>query len=123
MKVKGDADNGGLNNFGAFLKARILFDWVVQDMEQLQKIPMCRRLVSQQVASADSICANIEEGYGRQSSREYRQFLSIARGSAQETRGRYERLARWFPIQTIQERTALCDEIIGIITATIRRLE
>jgi four helix bundle protein len=109
-----------LAEFGAFIKARKLFDLVVQDMERLQEIPMCWRLIGQQVASADSICANIEEGYGRQSSREYHQFLSYARGSTQETRGRYERMAHWLPPETIQARIALCDEILGIITVTMR---
>ena len=114
--------SGGLSNFGAFIKARMLFDLVVQDMQQLQDIPMCWRLVGQQVASADSICANIEEGYGRKGSREYRQFLCFSRGSAQETRGRYERMTHWLPAETIKQRTALCDEIIGILTATVNRI-
>jgi four helix bundle protein len=113
---------GGIGRFGAFRKARELFDLVVHDMEQLQDVPMCWRLIGQQVASADSICSNIEEGYGRRSSREYRHYLSIARGSAQETRGRYERMAHWIPQTTIHARRALCDEIIAIITSTMRRL-
>jgi hypothetical protein len=44
---------GQLEDFGAFRKARELFDLVVQDMAQLQEIPMCWRLAGQQVASAD----------------------------------------------------------------------
>lgn len=91
-------------------------------MGKIQNIPMCWRLVGQQVASADSICANIEEGYGRQGTREYRQFLSYARGSAQETRGRYDRMSNWLSADIITARMALCDEIIGILTATINRL-
>lgn len=111
-----------LQNFGAFIKSRQLFDFVVADMERVQSNPLCWRLVGQQVASADSICANIEEGYGRQSSKEYRNFLSIARGSAQETRGRYERMAHWLPADLVRHRTEICDEIIGILTVTIQRL-
>jgi len=55
----------GLEQFGAYKKARELFDLVAKDMEALKKDPRCYRLIAQQVASADSICANIEEGYGR----------------------------------------------------------
>ena len=56
----------GLEQFGGYQKARQLFDLVVKDMELLKTNPMCYRLVSQQIGSADSICANIiEEGYGR----------------------------------------------------------
>jgi hypothetical protein len=49
-----------LESFGAYQKARQLFDLVVQDMTELKKEPLCYRLVTQQTASADSICANME---------------------------------------------------------------
>ena len=55
----------GLEQFGAYRKAMELFDLVVRDMEGLKADPHCYRLIAQQVASADSICVNIEEGYGR----------------------------------------------------------
>ncbi len=54
----------GLEQFGAYQKSQKLFDLVVKDTEALKKDPRCYRLIAQQVASADSICANIEEGYG-----------------------------------------------------------
>jgi len=112
----------GLEQFGAYKKARELFDFVIKDMEALKKDPLCYRLIAQQVASADSICANIEEGYGRQSRVEYTRFLDIARGSARETRGRYERLKHWLTEDVIKQRIALLDEIIGILTASIVRM-
>ena len=65
----------GLEQFGAYQKAQELFDLVVGDMQVLKADPRCYRLIAQQVASADSICANIEEGYGRQSRVEYVRFL------------------------------------------------
>lgn len=111
-----------LEEFGAYRKARELFDLVVADMELLQREPLCFKLVSQQIGSADSICANIEEGHGRLSRPEYVRFLDFARGSARETRGRYLRMTCWLGEDVIRERTALADEIIGILTATIERL-
>ena len=51
----------GLEQFGAYQKARQLFDLVAADMEKLKTNPLCYRLVSQQISSTDSICANIEE--------------------------------------------------------------
>jgi four helix bundle protein len=109
----------GLEQFGAYQKARQLFDLVAADMEKLRTNPLCYRLVSQQIGSADSICANIEEGYGRLSRIEYIRFLDIARGSARETRGRYERMKHWLPEDVIKERIKLLDEIIGILTRSI----
>jgi four helix bundle protein len=109
----------GLDQFGAYQKACRLFDLVVADMELLKSNSLCYRLVLQQIGSADSICANIEEGYGRLSRVEYIRFLDIARGSARETRGRYERMNRWLAAQVIKQRVELLDEIIGILTSSI----
>jgi four helix bundle protein len=78
--------SGNLNQFVAYQKAQQLFDLVVADVTRY-----LAGLVSQQLASADSVCSNIEEGYGRQSTVEYRRFLIIARGSLIETQGRYLR--------------------------------
>ena len=111
-----------LLKFGAYTKAQDLFDFVAADMALLSSHRVCDRLAAQQLASADSIAANIEEGYGRGSKREYCQFLVISRGSAQETAGRYHRLRHWLPKELVSQRVALCDDIIGILTATISKL-
>jgi four helix bundle protein len=112
----------GLENFGEYKKARELFAFVIGDFSPLANDVQWSRLVSQQVASADSICANIEEGYGRGTKKEFTQFLVIARGSAWETRGRYERMATCLSRELIEARTALCTEVIAILTATILSL-
>jgi len=109
----------GLESFGAYQKARQLFDVVVTDMEVLKTNPLCYRLVSQQIGSADSICANIEEGYGRMSRTEYVRFLDFARASSRETRGRYERFGHWLGPGIARQRVELADEIIGILTRSI----
>jgi four helix bundle protein len=112
----------GLEQFWAYQKARELFDLVVADMDTLRSNPKCYRLIAQQIASADSICSNIEEGYGRLSRAEYIRFLDIARGSARETRGRYERMKHWLNQEIIRQRLELLDQIIGILTNSIGRL-
>lgn len=112
-----------LHRFIAYQKACLLFDLVVVDLKPLAQNPLCTRLISQQVASADSISANIEEGYGRNSRKDYSHFLIIARGSATETRGRYEqRFRHWIPVDIIAERVRLCEEIVAILSASIRTL-
>ena len=92
-------------------------------MAMLKGNPLCYRLVAQQIGSADSICANIEEGYGRLSRVEYIRFLDIARGSARETRGRYERMKNWIAQDVIKQRVELLDEVIGILTSSIVTLK
>jgi four helix bundle protein len=109
----------GLENFGAYKKARELFDLVVADMQAVKAEPLCYRLVSQQVASADSICANFDEGYGRVSRAEYVRFLDFARASARETRGRYDRMTHWLGPDVVSQRIELLDDIIGILTSSI----
>lgn len=111
-----------LENFGGYQKAMQLFDLVVQDMAELKKDPRCYRLVAQQVASADSICANIEEGCGRLSRAEYVRFLDFARSSARETRGRYNRMKHWLAQDIVEHRVGLADEVIAILTKTMETL-
>ena len=113
---------GKLADFGAYQKSLELFDLVVEDTDRYMKSARCERLVSQQIASADSVCSNIEEGYGRESTKEYRRFLIIARGSARETQGRYRRMRHWMPPEVVRERVSLAEEINRILTATINRL-
>jgi four helix bundle protein len=123
VKEKSDSEEGsGVERFGAYRKAIELFDLVVLDLSKLARDFTLFRLIAQQYASADSIAANIEEGYGRGSRKEYTQFLVIARGSAQETMGRYKRFKHWLPKKNIEHRAALCSEIIAILTATIQML-
>lgn len=111
-----------LAEFGTLIKANELFELVAADMQSLQNTFVWKRSVEQQIASADSIAANIEEGFGQGSRKEYTQFLIIPRGSAQETRGRYGRMKPWLSNEIIQSRQNLCDEIIAILKSTIKTL-
>ena len=117
-----DEDARGLSSFSAYAKALELFDRVACDVMDLSGRFELSKLVSQQLASADSIAANIEEGYGRDSRKEYAQFLVIARGSAQETLGRCKRLRHWLPSEVLAKHAALRNEIIPILTKTILTL-
>ena len=111
-----------VEDYGPHQDALQLFDHVVSDMEALRKDPRCWRLIGQQVGSADSICANMEEGFGRLSRREFIRFLDISRGSARETLGRYKRLKHWLPEETIADRVEIADRIIARLTKSIQTL-
>ncbi len=95
---------------------------VVNDIGQWLQDRRLDRLVGQQLASADSVCSNIEEGYGRESTTEYQRFLIIARGSLRETLGRYKRLRHWLPEDIVKQRVALAGEINRMLTPAIKRL-
>jgi four helix bundle protein len=67
----------------------------------------------QLVRSADSVGANIAEGYGRLSDREQQRFLLIARGSAYETQ-------HW--IERAFARSLLADDSFRVRATSVGRL-
>jgi four helix bundle protein len=117
------APNDRLESFHVYQLARQLFDDFWVDSESVREDYRGRELVRQQIRSLDSICANIEEGYGRGFGKEYPQHLRIARGEARESRGRYERFRHLLPADLIVKRVSALDQIIGGLTSTISTLE
>ena len=112
-----------LESFGIYQLACQLFDDFWADSEILGKDYRGRELVKRQVRSLDSICANIEEGYGRGFGKEWPQHLKIARGEARESRGRYRRSRHLLPAEVMTKRLATLDQIIGGLTHTINTVE
>ncbi len=112
-----------LESFGIYQIARELFDNFWQDSETLGRDYRGRELSKQQVRSLDSVCANIEEGYGRGYGKELPHHLKISRGEARESRGRYERCRHLLPGAIIAERLATLDHIIGGLSKTIDTIE
>ena len=91
-----------LESYGIYQLALQLFNDFWDDSEILGKDFRGRELAKQQVRSLDSVCANIEEGYGRGYGKELPYHLKISRGEARESKGRYERCAMLLPAATIQ---------------------
>lgn len=112
-----------LESFGIYQLARQLFQDFWPDSEILGKDYRGRELVKQQVRSLDSVCANIEEGFGRGFGKELPQHLKIARGEARESRGRYSRCNHLLATEIINQRIATLDHIIGGLTNTINTIE
>lgn len=112
-----------LESFGIYQLALQLFNDFWDDPEILGKDFRGRELAKQQVRSLDSVCANIEAGYGRGYGKQLPYPLKISRGEARESKGRYGRCARLPPAATIQTRVATLDRIIGGLSKTINTLE
>ena len=112
-----------LENFGIYKLACQLFDEFWNDSEIVGKDYRGKEPVKQQTRSLDSVCANIEEGYGRGFNKEMPQHLKIARGEARESKGRYRRMRFLLSAETINKRVAILDQIIGGLTTTIDTIE
>lgn len=112
-----------LESYGIYQLARELFDGFWKDSEILGRDYRGRELVKQQVRSLDSVCANIEEGFGRGFGKELPHHLKIARGEARERLGRYERCRPLLPEELLQKRIATLNHIIGGLVKTIRTIE
>lgn len=112
-----------LENFEIYKLACRLFDDWWADSEIAGRDYRGRELVKQQTRSLDSVCGNMEEGYGRGFGKELPQHLKIARGEARESLGRYQCCRHLLPADIIEKRVATLNHIIGGLTNTIRTIE
>jgi four helix bundle protein len=110
------------HNLSAYQKAKIITRQIITTLPQ--KLPRNQgsfSILNQIIRSASSIGANIAEGYGRNSQKEYKQFLKIAKGSSLETE-------YWLEIIQESYNLDLSDiinsnkEILKLLTVTIKRL-
>jgi four helix bundle protein len=115
--------NDPLRKYTFYLKACGLYKLMWDDSEILGRDYRGREIVRQLVRSSGSIAANIEEGYGRSTRKEFVYFLTISCGSARETRGWYLRSERLLSADLIAKRVALVDEILGLLISTINTLK
>jgi four helix bundle protein len=106
-----------------YVKACRLYEQMLDDSDSLGRDYRSREIVKQLVRSCGSIPPNIEEGYGRGTRQEFIYFLTVACGSARETRRWYERARRFLSAKVVTERHELLDEIIGLLVATINKLK
>lgn len=112
-----------VEDFIVYQKAMRLFDdFIEEDLPILSKNFAGKELVRNQIRSLDSICANMEEGYGRKAGKEFKHFFRISRGSAGESKGRYIRCKKFLPEKTVNKRVAQLDEIQAMLHSLIAKL-
>jgi four helix bundle protein len=103
----------------AYQKALFLYDLAWFDCEYLLNDSRGIKVASQLIAACGSISANIEEGFGKGLGADYARFLSIALGSARETRGWYWRARHKIPQAVVEHRMSLASEIIALLATII----
>lgn len=113
-----------IEDFIVYQKAMELFhDFIEEDLPVLQRTLAGRELARQQVRSLDSICSNMEEGYGRKAGKELKHFFMISRRSTGESKGRYLRCKKFLSADTIRKRVGQLEEIQAMLYSLISKLK
>lgn len=81
-------------------------------------------LINQVIRSAGSVGANIAEGFGRYKGKEYKRFIQVALGSANETEYWLLVISDAYPNfkSEVYNIVATNTEVIKMLTSTLRKL-
>lgn len=105
----------------AYQKALYLYDLIWKDTETWIKDDRGQILSKQIIGSADSVCSNIEEGYGRGYGKQFLQFYGYSLGSARETKGRLYRAKAFYTSEILHKRLNLASEVVALVLTEINR--
>ena len=105
----------------AYQKALYLYNLLWNDCEGWLQDPRGQVLSKQITGSSDSICSNIEEGFGRGLGKQLVQFYIYSLGSARETKGRIYRAKAFYTSQTLNRRLTLASEVVALLLTEINR--
>jgi len=120
-QVPNNIKDDALWKFQVYPKSLLLAGLAWEDCNKLLPDPRGRAVAEQLIRSAGSICANIEEGYGRGFGRDYARFLRFSLGSARETRGWYYRARHLLSDAVLKQRLHLLDEIIALLVVHVQK--
>lgn len=102
--------------------AMYLYDLVWLDCAQINRDFRGREIAKQLIRSAGSVCANMEEAYGRGvGTADYVRIMRISLGEARETKGHYIRSRHVLPADTVEKRLAVIDQVISMLTSVIAK--
>ena len=105
----------------AYQKALYLYDLLWKDNEIWLKDDRGQILSRQIIGSADPVCSNIEEGYGRGYGKQFLQFYGYSVGSARETKGHLYRAKAFYPPEILDRRLNLASEVVALVLTEINR--
>ena len=106
-------------------KAVLLAEKVIRTIDKLQTPRKHYRLIEQLESAATSVAMNIAEGKGRQTTKEYIQFLFIARGSLFEVITLliiFQKL-NWINEETVNKFLSMAEEIAKMINSLIKSMK
>ena len=119
-QVPASVQRSPLWNTRYYRLALFLFDLAWADSETLSRDYRGRDLGRQMVRSSGSLCANIEEAYGRGiGSADGLRVLRIALGEARELQGWYIRSRHLLGEERTKARLALVERVIVMLTRSI----
>lgn len=119
------AQKTSYKNLIVYQKAKQLTIDVVKYFSKYRLPKTQEFLVIQLLRAISSVGANIVEGYGRHYQKSYRQFLSIARGSAFEAEYWFEVALELniFDNKKLEEFCERTKELIKMLTTMMKKLE
>ena len=106
-------------------KAVLFAEKVIRTIDKFQTPRKHYRLIEQLESAATSVAMNIAEGKGRQTTKEFIQFLFIARGSLFEVVTLliiFQRL-KWIEKKIVMEFEQMAEEITKMINSLIKSMK
>ncbi|RMH84170.1 MAG: four helix bundle protein [Calditrichaeota bacterium] len=102
--------------------ALFLCDIGWHDVTKLMKDRRTIAIADQLYRALGSVCANIEEGYSRGSSRDRVRFYEYSLGSARESRGWYYRGRHILGKEVLEHRLKLLTEVICLLMSAVPKV-
>lgn len=126
-KVKKDIDKKlfSFQDLKVWQKAVLFAEKVIRTIDKFQTPRKHYRLIEQLESAATSVAMNIAEGKGRQTTKEFIQFLFIARGSLFEAVTLliiFQRL-NWIKKGIVMEFEQMAEEITKMINSLIKSMK
>jgi four helix bundle protein len=126
-KVMKDVDKKlfSFQDLKVWQKAVLFAEKVIRAIDKLQTPRKHYRLFEQLESAATSVAMNIAEGKGRQTTKEFIQFLFIARGSLFEVVTLliiFQKL-NWIKKETVMEFEQMAEEITKMINSLIKSMK